>query len=653
MEKIKLETVLFICYPYFKVDEMNSLLLKILNSLSESQYTSSKVIAKNIGKSDRTIREKLKELDEILSFYGAHIEIKKAHGFRLFVDDSELFHQLDLEETFESDSIMKKLIQKFLENNHYQKAEDLAEQLFISRSTLTKYLNEFRVYLKQYSLSLKVKPRYGLKLSGSEFNKRRFIASNFAQNYQLNLNSLEKKSHSYQQIYRIVFNIVVSEVSQSKETQMSDVILKNLSSHISVAVLRIYNHSLIDLNSELLMIDEKDHYYQLIVRIIEKVSKRLELKIPSEEFNYIVMQFVSKKVITKDQKESIPLQINQLIDLILLKILEERKLDLRDDLDLRTMLGLHIVPLLIRLQLGSYLKNPILSEVKIACVEGYNLAVIASEIIEDYTKKRLHDHEISYLAMHFDVSLNRKQSEVYLKNILIVCSTGRASGQLLKQKFQQHFSQYLNKIDVCDIHELSRYEARLHYDFIFTTVPFERKTNAPAFEFEFFLDQKSVNNIKSILSNKVGVFQIMDVFQKSLFFVDSGLETKNKILHGLITKVIKEKNLPEEFRSFVFNREDFSSTDILPMMAIPHPNQLISNESFVACLILEKPVDWGNHEVSLVFLLSLAKKDSEKYSFIYDYLLKLANHEEMILDIQKHKSHQSLIDNLLKLMKEK
>lgn len=639
---------------------MDTLLISIMNALDTESYISSQDISSRVGKSDKTVRLRIRDLNDILVPNGAHIITKKGQGFRLKINDFDVFKlfekDLKRQDETQSFSVIRELIHYLMESDSYHKADDLSDSLYVSKSTLTKYLNELRVFLRQYDLEILVTPHYGMKVEGNEFNKRRFIASNFAQTYtHEHSDYLENESidnSEYASLFHEVSYIVRRHVNCYQIT-MSDAVLQSVIAHIAIAIIRIRNQSFIELNTQLSVLDKNDEHTQMVREIMDEITNKLSVNFPEQEIAYISMHFLSKQVMGRDQSDQIPREINELIDTILLRILDERKVELSNDLDLRTMLGLHLLPLIYRLKFGTYLKNPILGDVKLACIAGYDLAIIASEVITEYVGKQLHDHEISYLAMHFDVSLNRSRDEIYRKNILVVCSTGRASGQLLKHKFSNHFSQYIKRIDVCDIHEIEKYESDLHYDYIFTTVPLMKKTIAPVFEFEFFLNQESVHAIETILTRKIGAMHVMDVFQESLFFVNQVHTEKEVILNEFITKIIEVKKLPEKFRELVLIRENFSSTDVLPRIAIPHPNQLVSDESFVACMVLDKPVVWGNHEVSILFLPCLSRKDSEKYGFIYDWIIKLSESDEMMLHVQNSKTYESLVESLLKLTNDK
>lgn len=488
-----------------------------------------------------------------------------------------------------------------------------------------------------------------MKIIGTEFDLRRFIASIFSQNYLPSdfYATSDITSQEVRRVYNTVRSIIEKEIIK-RNFNIASIALDSLITHISLSILRSKYESIISLDESLVLMPHDNPILGEIDSIISTISDELNVTLPDSERIYISMHFQSKLTMDYFQTSAIPQEVNILVDSILEEIKNKRDVDLGKDLELRTLLGLHLVPLIYRLRFGTYLKNPILDEVKRSCIKGYDLAIIASKRIEDTIGSRVNDDEISYIAMHFDVSLSRLNSPVSKKNVLIVCSTGRASGQVLKQKFIDHFSQSLKSIQVCDIHEIEYYESHVDFDFIFTTVPLTCKTKAPIFEFEFFLNHDTVQSIGRILNDDFSKEKLMEIFKRDLFFVTNKTD-KIVVLNDFIDSVMNIENYDESFRDLVWERENYSSTDILESIAVPHPNKLIAEKSCVACLVLDKPILWGKNEVSIVFLMSLSKRDSEKYTFIYDLLIKLASRQDTVYDIQSKQSYDALIDSLIKL----
>ncbi len=71
------------------------------------------------------------------------------------------------------------IIRRLLVNVGYIKLDDLAEEMFVSRSTLNVDMPEVKRILYSYQLSLISKANYGITIKGHELNKRTCIEEYF------------------------------------------------------------------------------------------------------------------------------------------------------------------------------------------------------------------------------------------------------------------------------------------------------------------------------------------------------------------------------------------------------------------------------------------------------------------------------------------
>lgn len=63
----------------------------ILSVLSETKYLTAQELASKVGVSEKTIREKMKALNDILRTVGANVKSKQRYGFILEVHDRRIF----------------------------------------------------------------------------------------------------------------------------------------------------------------------------------------------------------------------------------------------------------------------------------------------------------------------------------------------------------------------------------------------------------------------------------------------------------------------------------------------------------------------------------------------------------------------------------
>ena len=128
----------------------------------------------------------------------------------------------------------------------------------------------------------------------------------------------------------------------------------------------------------------------------------------------------------------------------------------------------HILPMLNRIRVGIYVENNMLQEIQLEYLETYKLVDRAVML----TQKELNvegeitSSEIGFLTLYFEkyFSSNRK-------NILLICSTGIGTSELLKIKLQKAFPEF-NIVSTMGLRQLknSNFEILKDVDYIFSTI---------------------------------------------------------------------------------------------------------------------------------------------------------------------------------------
>lgn len=149
----------------------------LLSNLSENTYISLGQLSEKLSLNERSIRSLLNQLDEVLKDQGAVIERSRGRGVRLNVENREQYQSfakdrqlLEIPEDSEQRGIF--IISRLFENSGYMKADELCEQMFISRKTFSQSLKQAETYLKKHHLVIERKPYYGIRIKGSEFSIR-------------------------------------------------------------------------------------------------------------------------------------------------------------------------------------------------------------------------------------------------------------------------------------------------------------------------------------------------------------------------------------------------------------------------------------------------------------------------------------------------
>ncbi|MGM0123380.1 lichenan operon transcriptional antiterminator [Enterococcus sp. AZ194] len=599
--------------------------LSLIELLSESTTgMTSEMAAIQLGVSSKTVRRYVTELNQQKAENGCWIEIKKGRGLELQIINQEKFSRVK-EQTNRKEDLLEQLTEFFLNQEDYVKAETICEQLFISQSKLSQELKELRRILGYYQLTLESKPYYGMKIAGNEFDLRRFLASNYVQKYHLKVhdNSLELFGETASELLGIIKGIISEEFAK-QAYPISENILNNLSYHLQIAVTRMQEGCYLE---QSIPIEGRTNNEQEILgqRIIDRLEEMCDVQFSESEHNYVLGQIVGKRIAASEESQVASKEVNELVNEILLEIKQQKHLDLLHDLDLQTMLNIHCAPLIDRLHMGIELKNPLLDQVKVHCVMAYDLAIIAGQTIFRKHHQTLSDHELSYLAMHFDVSLNREASSISKKRILVINELGRSTGELLKVKFGRYFHHYIDSITICEQRDYEEYLQNNEYDFIFTTASVDYKGSIPMFNFEYFLQPETIRKIEKVLATEVTASQLHSYFSEALYFTNRQFKSKKELLAFLSHEVRKKMDLPESFEALMEEREKYFGTDLLPNAAFPHPNALISPKTTVCVCTLKKPVFWYKNSVRIVFLVLISKKDHLKSKPLTEHLIQLCS----------------------------
>lgn len=154
---------------------------RIFNMLkSHPQGLNGEAISQQLGVSSRTIRSDIKALQDALGQYNIRIFSSPTKGYRF----SQIEHLSSIEHELFKDNmsnletskqrinyILYKLLANTL-NDISITQNDLAEEMYISLSTLKIHLNEVKNILKKYDLRVTQYKTKGIKISGEETKLR-------------------------------------------------------------------------------------------------------------------------------------------------------------------------------------------------------------------------------------------------------------------------------------------------------------------------------------------------------------------------------------------------------------------------------------------------------------------------------------------------
>ncbi|NLC97348.1 MAG: PTS transporter subunit EIIA [Erysipelotrichaceae bacterium] len=637
----------------------NQRILSILNILNENKYISSEKVANILNLSSKTILNEVKKIKPIIEMNGAIIISKTSIGLKLKIVDRKLFENFynTLNDSLNklprnSEERTYYLLYLFLESNIWIKADDLASELFISRSTLSQNLKNVRSILQKYNLFLESKPNFGLKIRGKELDIRSCIEKEYYldDSKQSNIVSLLQKEifEEKEKLEFLIDNAFQKFGFSGNYDQKSSLII-----NLKTIIDRVKKGVIIKFSDE----ESEEISYFSTYKIANELLNNIyqEYDIPNNNFNneciYLTLTLASKSRI-EIKKDSNGLIVNNeikdLVKRMLFAVNESYHLNFIKDLDLKLMLSLHILSLELRIKYNMFFKNPLIEDIKRKFPYSFNISVVAVNEVNRHYKTKITEDEIGYFALYFNLALTKKRRNIEKRNVLIVDSSGRGSEALLSFHLKDNFNKHINIIDSYEPNQLSKIDF-LKYDYVVTTQPIYMDIPIPVLEVSALIREADLKELNHFLTIDE-YFLIEDFFDKNLFFTDIELNYKEEVISFMVNKIKEYKNeeIGELYQSILL-RESQTTTELDYLIAIPHPVEAQTNDTFVSVCILKTPILWKEKYVQLIFLTSLEKNLEANLDTFYIVISRLLTNKEYVTQIIKEKKFDFMMYLLKKI----
>lgn len=618
-------------------------ILTILD-MNQQTYMNGKNLASQVGCSVKTLQTDMKIMRHEMLKSGVDIISVPSKGYILEIHDLEQYNhykQKELQNDSTCDfndqsSRIAYILNRLFTCPSYIKSEQLADEMFVSRSCLSVDMKIVKKILEKYDLTLDARPNYGIKVSGFEQNMRECITKE-----QIALTSgtllVEKNQLS------LITNIIVETLMASKY-RISDVVLQNLVIHVSVSIQRIKKGIYI----EDVPYHERGQESVIAKKILEKLAKVFDFEVKKSEISFLATHLLGKKNYGEDDviSQEVDLFVNGILD----EIKQKTNIDFAGDVELRISLALHIAPLLVRLRNRMQLKNNLVKDIQVNYPLAYDVALIAAAYISQKIHVSLDEDEVGYLAVHFSLALSKKEKKINPKKVLIICSARRGDYLMMQHMFMQEFSEMISKLDIKNAIELPECDLS-QYDCIFTTFlnhPFIPKK---ALRINFFIDEKDKVRIDHALKGNDESSQLLKYFQEDYFMGVIHAKNKKEVIRQMCQYASQLSQFNDDLYESCLRRKFLGSTAYGHCIALPHPDSLISQKTFVMTAILDKSIEWSHQKVQLIFLICVEKGNQKDLRVLFEHIAKLMLNDNYIQTIIEQKSYQALTDILGKILK--
>ena len=578
--------------------------------------------------SARTIRTDIGVLNDTLHNHGAHIEYERGTGYRLIVDDKNVFAALP--KTPRRKKVIPRsskdrvylLLLRFLTQTTPIKLDRIADEWCVSRGTVHRDMSDVKEGLKKYQLTLETRPWYGSRISGTETAIRNGIADVFWQ-----MRAGENRPLIATAIQDFLMNIDLHHLAKILQNSVDrfDITLSYDALHYlslvcAVAMVRITSgHEIIDLN-----VSETD---PVIYNASQDIARGLTFFLGNEfsvaELAWLQIQIAARRNNGVGDELKNETNSAELVDNMLNFIQGTYNYDLRHDHQLRDDLTTHLVTMLTRIKYQVSTPNPLLDDIKKYYPFAWDVTLSALSKMANNIPYVVNEDEAGYLAVHIGVGLERNYSSGFERHprVVIVSDSGISVLRMIEEKILRQFPQ----IVVSRIIALRDYEQlpQVEEDFIISTLRLTQK-NKPVVRIALFPTPWQIEQIgRLVMVDRTRPWIFARFFNERRFMRINGPTTQGALFKRACN-LLKEQGFTEDdFYPSLLERESIVSTLLGDGIAIPHALGLRAKKTAVVTILVPDGVAWSNKgEVAqVIFLLAISKEDSDEAVRIYDLFM--------------------------------
>ena len=640
---------------------LNSRMRTILRKLMTAEKPLTGKYLANLNQvTSRTIREDVKSLNGLLYENGANIDSIMGKGYKLVIDDDLRFRKY-LQSIFKEeisdaflpgtpDERVTYLIKRLLLSEGYEKLDDLAEEIYVSKSTIQNDLKQVKDRFAEYDIHLESRPNYGFRIAGSEL-KRRFCMSEYLFDRQdgpcdyLNESGLTSVAQSD---LDTIQTIIMRQIEEHQIT-LSDIAINNLLIHIAIAYKRIksgYHVSLYQMDMQDIL-DQKE--YLVAEKIVREVEKTFQVEFPQPEIAYIAIHLLGTKMLAQtNDSEQVAEQvldedIYQLVRNILAKIEGEFNLGISQDKELIIGLGLHLKPSINRYKYGMNVRNPMLKHIKQNYPLAFEAGILAGIAVEEHTGTKINENEIGYLALHIGAAIERQKLKSGPKRCLIVCASGLGTAKLIYYRLKSRFGREMDVAGTTEYYKLDQYDLN-DIDFIVSSIPIPEKLPVPVVEVNAILGDQDLEKIGAFIAG--GSENEGEYFQKELLFLRQSLTSKEEVLEFMHDQLHERGLVEAGFLDAVKEREAIAPTSFGNLVAVPHPITPKSEMTFLAICTLEKPIQWHDKPAQFICFLCVKKNSTEDLQSMYDLLGRIIEDGSVVQRLVRAGTYEEFLEGI-------
>lgn len=602
---------------------------EIIKLLNQYHILSADKIAKMLNVSTKTIRNEIHKINSSLNLN--YIISQKGTGYLIN-------EQIQLEKEYASEQNIQYLILKKILNHDFYNFYELADELFISESNLQRHIKRVNEIIQKRNSSIKIcRQQNQLYLNGTETEKRQittYFLMNELNQYNFNLSMYQSL---FLRIDILELQKIITEFNNAHHLNLRDVEIISLVIHVALMLERVIRGN--EIINEVDFVN--DEYNHLSIQFANILQIRYEIKLNKSEIKYLSLLLAGKVPSIEENDIN---EVKQFIQQLIIEINESFDVDLQQDSKFADNFLIHLIGLKRRITNHTFLNNPLIKELQKNFPVIYDMSVFIALKIQEFFSTQLYEDEIGYITLHLMGEIERLHTSLH-KKIVLIYPFGQAGYDYIVKKIN-HIHDL--EIEICcqlsmfDAFQIKEYQP----DLVISFVHIEEKVGYPIYVCHNLLLEEDIENIYNILKGN-HTFKKNVFFEKELFHIYNDIENKEDVIHRLCESLYYKGYVDQQYEGLVLAREQIAPTAYGSMFAIPHAVKKAGFATRIAVALLDKPIDWNQQKVRLVFLFCLTKERNEEFDLLFEKLVGLLDESKKVRELLKCKKYEEFLELFL------
>lgn len=608
----------------------------ILSYLDKYKTGTAKDLAEFLGVSERTIKNDINSIKGNLSNNEIEIESIPGLGYH-YVGKSNFNNEQFKNLLRDKDLILHNydrisyIIQEFLASEDYIKYENLADKLYISRSTLQKDMIKVKELVDSFNLVFIQKPNYGVRLTGEENDFRTAILYFIYNSFWgiLGENRRPKEFQLDDKTFRRIVKIIKKKIEGIMI--LNDNMIENLAYMIRISRVRIKK------DYKLIQVESNDSNLRCVAQgIIEELDMGHTDKIKNTVCyiaNYIAGYEIRNKL--NDEENAL---LDQLLERIMDEIYKNFDIDFTQNELLIKHLTIHIEQIFRRVSRKTPLYNALVMSYFRDYVFATKITLSVIKILEDYLNEIIPIDEYGDFILFFQIALENSNSEKL--KIGIYTGNNISEGALIYNMTSAQINLKRYELDYSeDLKSLSDFDIVLSSRNLSDYVEFVGKPKVIMGPF----DKASLLTISDKLSN---------------YYIEANSLRLNKYIHEdsiLVIESNKKEDVMQEILEHL-RRHNYLKDNVKdPLVFHEFGNRVIHIQDLhkiikkEICLfvILQTPIIWDKTVVENLFLLKTKKDGDIDLPYLCGLFSNLINNPDAINQVREEADYRMLMRLLI------